>query len=232
MWFAACTFEGRSYGNGDKWKPDTCSTCSCLFGRVECTIHDCAGRVAIHLPLSLSLSHSSWSLCKIYRDPRRDSLFEVERVIPFPRTAFRRKKTSEETTTWNPYKTWLIIFFVRTFLFALLAYGSRPWHFIFPPSSGSCDGVVCPEVQCETQQYIRLGECCPVCAGQFHFQKKSSQRSIVLCSMSLLSLSTIRPRCTDSWFRFFLVEFTEPDEPEPVVSQVISGDRVKGLAKI
>ena len=30
----------------------------------------------------------------------------------------------------------------------------------------TCLAVVCPEIECETQQYIRLGECCPVCAGQ------------------------------------------------------------------
>jgi hypothetical protein len=42
-----------------------------------------------------------------------------------------------------------------------------PSFFFISSGNDDCAGVVCPEVECETQQYIRLGECCPVCAGQF-----------------------------------------------------------------
>ena len=30
-----------------------------------------------------------------------------------------------------------------------------------------CAGVVCPQIECQTQQYIPLGECCSICAGNF-----------------------------------------------------------------
>jgi len=29
----------------------------------------------------------------------------------------------------------------------------------------NCDDVECPEIQCATQQYIPLGQCCPICTG-------------------------------------------------------------------
>ena len=28
-----------------------------------------------------------------------------------------------------------------------------------------CDGIVCPALVCEGEQYVPLGQCCPVCPG-------------------------------------------------------------------
>ena len=35
----------------------------------------------------------------------------------------------------------------------------------------NCDEVECPEIQCGTQQYIPLGQCCPICAGKIEQQQ-------------------------------------------------------------
>lgn len=32
-----------------------------------------------------------------------------------------------------------------------------------------CAGVICVEKECQTHNYIPLGECCPVCAGKYIF---------------------------------------------------------------
>lgn len=59
------------------------------------------------------------------------------------------------------------IFIARSFVIASFFLFVFPIFFFLSSGNDDCAGVVCPEVECETQQYIRLGECCPVCAGQF-----------------------------------------------------------------
>jgi hypothetical protein len=34
-----------------------------------------------------------------------------------------------------------------------------------------CQYVVCPEIDCATQSYVPLGQCCPVCAGETIFDR-------------------------------------------------------------
>ena len=71
-----CEFEGKTYSDGESFKPDDCTTCTCYYGEVTCEQTPCDG--------------------------------------------------------------------------------------------DACAGVLCPDVECENQ-YIPLGQCCPVCPGKaFH----------------------------------------------------------------
>lgn len=32
-----CQFGGKTFNDGDDWRPDSCTRCHCTEGRVECT---------------------------------------------------------------------------------------------------------------------------------------------------------------------------------------------------
>jgi hypothetical protein len=53
------------------------------------------------------------------------------------------------------------------------------------PGTVDCRFVICPEVECVTQTYIPLGQCCPVCAGKIDqcMVKKGGYSLLILVIM-------------------------------------------------
>jgi hypothetical protein len=65
------------------------------------------------------------------------------------------------------------------------------WTLFVSCAGTDCEGVICTELECPSLQYIPLGQCCPVCAGEqtyfFTLQSHSTMRSALIWGRVLIS---------------------------------------------